>query len=96
MELGADLAVVMAVGSVLVEPLSGWTDTGTGLRIVVEILGPVVTGGLLGMGLVVERIGLGRVPGLVVKRSSRWRIWLSAISAGRCVSASALRLASLW
>ena len=47
LELHRQMAVVVAVRSVLVERLAGRTEAGAGLRVVVEVLGPVVLGAFL-------------------------------------------------
>ena len=67
LELHRQLAVVVAVRSVLVKPLTRWTPTGAALRVVGEVLRAVVLGALLRVRLVVERIGLGLVPGLILE-----------------------------
>ena len=67
LELYGDETVVIAVRPVLVERLARRADAGAGVRVVVEILWPVVAGGLLRVRLVVERIGLGLVLCLVLE-----------------------------
>ena len=65
LELHGKVPVVIAVGAVLVKRFPRRTNAGAGVRVVVEILWPVVAGGLLRMRLVVEGIG----PGLVLRLS---------------------------
>ena len=84
------------VRAVLIEFLSGRAEAGSGIRVVGEVAGPIGLGTLLRMRLVVERIRQGFVLRLILDRSSRFLMPLSAIRAGMFAFANDLRLVSEW